>query len=176
MRAAMQAGCGATLHRHVITGSHAMSNLIQFTAFIALACCAQLVAAQAHDHAHERPTANAATAPIAGWATDAPLREGMRAIRDTVAGLGHHAMGHMSDAQAIDLSQRIDEQVKLLIANCKLDAAADAELHGIIARLLGDTAAFRGNPADPAALAGLRETLKEYPQKFDDPQWQALAD
>ena len=155
-----------------------MSKLIRFTALVTFAACAQLVSAQAHDHSqHERPTASAETvAPLAGWATDAPLREGMRAIRDTVAGLGHHAMGHMSDAQAIDLSQRIDERVKFLIANCKLDAAADAELHMIIARLLNGAAAFRKNPADPAALAGLREVLKEYPQKFDDPQWQALAD
>lgn len=120
-------------------------------------------------HAADETAGEAKPTPATGWTADAPLREGMGRIRLSVDALGHYEQGHMGADQAVEMAGNVEKDVNFLIANCKLDADADAALHGIIAKLLKGAHALKANPADMAAIAPMREAMTEYAATFDDP-------
>lgn len=133
----------------------------------------------AHTHGHDTQAAAVAEkVPAAAkrWAVDVPLQTGMGKIRTAVESLAHHEMGHLDTKQVVMLATEIDTQVQYLIANCKLDPAADNALHGIIGPLLAGAKALKDKPADAAPVAALRSVLHDYPRYFDDPTWLPLAD
>lgn len=113
--------------------------------------------------------------PRGGWTTDAPLRAGMAGIRRSVEALDHYRHGHMGPDQALVVVGNIEKDVAGIVANCKLDPAADAALHAIIARLIRSAAALRARPADLAAIEPMGEALAEYGRSFDDPAFRAPA-
>lgn len=109
------------------------------------------------------------------WATDAPLRGGMAAIRKAFDA-DHPAIhtGEETDAQYEVLAGKIEAQVNDIVRNCHLAPAADANLHFVIADLLQGVNLMRGtNPArsrhDGAAL--VHGALIAYGQYFEDPGW-----
>jgi hypothetical protein len=132
--------------------------------------------------AHEHARTGAAVANLqldAGhkWQTDATLRSGMAAIRSAFDA-EHPAIhaGKETDAQYAALAHRIQAQVSLIVANCHLPAAADANLHYVIADLLQGIAFMQGqDPArtrhDGAAL--VHGALVAYGKYFEDPDWVA---
>jgi len=137
----------------------------------AQAAAATSPAATAHD-AHQHAAAAAVperAVPAKRWATDAPLREGMGRIRKSVHALAARKPSPPSPKQATALAGDIERDVNFLIANCKLEPAADAALHGIIGKLLQGAHAVKADPADPAAIVTLRAALAEYARTFDDP-------
>ena len=83
-----------------------------------------------------------------------------------------------ADPQYAALATRIDQQVKSIVANCRLPAEADANLHLIVADLLQGISLMRGeDPArsrhDGAAL--IHGALNAYGKFFDDPAWKPDA-
>jgi hypothetical protein len=126
-------------------------------------------------HAHHAGPGPAESRPAGGWASDAPLRSGMAGIRRSVDALDHNRDGHMEPEQVLVLVESIEKDVAAIIANCKLDPAADAALHGIIAKLMQGAAALRAQPADLAAIEPMRAALEEYGRSFDDPAFRAPA-
>lgn len=137
-----------------------------------LFCLGAVAPTAAQDHAHHKD-AVAASAPMPAqrWATDAPLRTGMANIRTAVEALRHLEMGHMSRQQALAEVAMIDQSIGHIIANCKLDPAADAALHGVIAKLLHGSAGLKSDLNDASAIAELRAALLEYQRLFNDPGW-----
>lgn len=138
--------------------------------------------AVAQDHAHHAtaehastPASTATPTPAQGWATDAPLRKGMADIRGAVDALAHYAMGHMGQDQALAQATTINQSIGYMVTNCKLDPQADADLHGIIAKLAQGTAALKADPKDMAAITTLRSALEDYARLFDDPDWKTDA-
>lgn len=128
----------------------------------------------AHDHAaHGKaaPAGKSAAAPAAGWATDAPLREGMGRVRAALSDLAHHEMGHMSNDQARGFAVEIEDAVQFMFANCKLDAAPDAALHQILVPLLSSAQRLSKDPNDKPAIEAMRKAVAPYAKQFDDPQW-----
>ncbi len=110
------------------------------------------------------------------WPTDASLREGMASI-GAAFDADHPAIhaGNQTDAQYLALATRIEQQVESIVANCRLPADADANLHLVIADLLQGVALMRGEDStrsrhDGAAL--VHGALRAYGQYFDDPTWQ----
>lgn len=152
-----------------------------FTLILAGALSAQPATAQsAHEahaaHAHA-PAAAPTPAPTQRWATDAPLREGMRNIRTAVQALEHYEHGHMGIAQASSTVALIDTSVNDIFANCRLEPDADVALHGLLAQFLAGAEAVRTSQQVPVQeIAGMRSALARYPQLFDDPAWNASAD
>ena len=128
-----------------------------------------------HDHAHAGADVTA-TMQAAPWATDAPLRDGMKRVREALAELRHHEMGHMSPDQAREQAAAIEAAIASIFASCKLAPEADAALHGILAPLLAGAKRLHANPADKAAIAAMRDAVAGYAQRFDDPQWHAEPD
>lgn len=127
-------------------------------------------AKQAHAHAPPAAAAVAADgAPAAGWPTDAPLRAGMARIRQSVDALEHYRHGHMGPEQARLLATNVEGEVAFLVANCKLEPAADAALHVIIADLVRAAADLKRDPADMGPIDIMRAAVATYASSFDDP-------
>lgn len=122
---------------------------------------------------HDARAADAAVAVPADhvrWTPDAPLVEGMARVREAMTGLAHHEMGHLGESNVLVLAADIDDAIEFMFASCKLDAAPDVALHGLLARLMAGTQALRADPADAAPVAGMRAALVDYGLLFDDPE------
>lgn len=139
---------------------------------IALACCpglvvgAQVPPTPAHD---DHAALSTAPMPAQRYATDAPLREGMRRVRAALDELRHYEMGHMPEQIALERVGDIEEATRYMFANCKLAAAPDAALHGMLVPLLAAAAALKKNPQDLPAVGAMRNAVADYPRYFDDP-------
>lgn len=163
--------------------------------FVSLAACTLMACIPAgtvfaqHEHGEssqhaQHETAGAAVAQLklngtTKWATDASLREGMANIR-AAFDADHPAIhaGKQSDEAYAKLATRIDQQVKSIVANCRLPPEADANLHFVIADLLQGVSIMRGEvPAksrhDGAAM--VHQALNAYGRFFDDPTWKPDA-
>ena len=111
------------------------------------------------------------------WATDDPLRKGMTEIRTLVE--AQHAgihKGRLKPAEYAALGEKIEAQVGYVVANCKLDPKADANLHVIIEEILEGVGAMKGEEKkSPRAGAGkVVSALNEYGKYFDHPGWKRL--
>lgn len=129
-------------------------------------------AVHTHDAHHGHAAATATTAidtPAVRWTPDAPLQEGMRRLRDTVAGLEHHEKGQLEPARVQALASEVDAAVEFLFSNCKLDTDPDVALHGLLARLMAGAQALHDDPADISVVASMRAAVQDYPRLFDDP-------
>jgi hypothetical protein len=148
----------------------AMRKVLPIVLVAALGLSAPLAFAQHHEH-HPAPAANAATtdAPARRFATDAPLRKYMQAIRTKVAALEHGQHGHLDAARVATLATGIQGDVGNIVAECKLPADADAALHGIIAALAQNADKLKTDPQAAGAVASLRAALDAYAAQFDDP-------
>lgn len=155
---------------------------IMRTLTLSLAFCCALAAsgsAAAAQHGPDHATTSATdvqSAPATRWPADAALREGMRDIRLAVVALEHYEHGHMGPAQATVLAQRIEGDVRDILATCKLAPEADAALHVILARLLREAGALKADPTDVRAIEPMRDALASYARQFDDPESGATGD
>lgn len=121
-------------------------------------------------HAHEDPHNHASlaapiTAPEGGWASDAPLRQGMRAILDAVIA----AVRDGGEAKV--LATELRAQISYLFANCKLEPQADAALHGILAELLQSAQRLEAGASPTEEHDALHASLQRYGQQFQHPDW-----
>ena len=126
---------------------------------------------------HEHAAASAAAPQSTGqrWATDAPLRSGMHAVRGAVADLAHYERGHMGPEQAAQIATQIEDSIHGIIANCKLAPDADAALHRIIGPLLQQAGALKADPGNLEPIPKMRAALADYAREFDDPDFAAPA-
>lgn len=139
----------------------------------------------AHEHEHAHATGTALVGKLelnAGkpWPTDAPLRSGMAAIR-AAFDTDHPAIheGRESDAQYEALAGRIEREVNSIVANCKLPAEADAQLHYVVGDLLQGVALMRGGDPEKSrhdGAARVHGALLAYGKYFDDPGWSKKAE
>lgn len=90
------------------------------------------------------------------WETDAPLRQGMENIRSAVA------KGMKSDA----LAKQVEAEVAGIVQNCKLEPAADEQLHIVIADLLA--------AAEAKDAGRVKQALNAYGEHFDHAGWKRL--
>lgn len=110
--------------------------------------------------------------PVAKWATDAPLRTGMRGARDVVDALEHGRHGHLDPDQVRRLAAQLEGHVQDIFANCRLEPKADAALHDILLPLLTGARALATDPADMRPLASMQRAVEAYALGFDDPGFQ----
>jgi hypothetical protein len=127
-----------------------------------------------HDHQHHDVGGLTALQLDQGerWATDAPLQQGMQQIRDAFerrhAGFHDGSMSAQDYAQlAAELGQSIDH----IFAHCKLPPAADAELHKLLAAMMGARAKL--SAAESEGMHELHRALLAYPKYFEHPGWPA---
>lgn len=150
----------------VLTGALALSTAILSPAILA-----------ADVHSHGPATASAKLHLDHGrkWATDAPLRQAMTAIREAVHGAPAplHKATAKPEAYA-DLGNRIEAEVGRIVKECKLPPEADAQLHIVVAKLIAGADSMKGARDAKAGRAGLVKVdgaLKSYGKYFDHPNW-----
>lgn len=126
-------------------------------------------------HAHAQPTVGHAPALAQRWATDAPLRAGMRSLREATEALSHFEMGHLDQAGRDKAVAGIDAAIKDMIAHCKLKPEADAALHGLLVKFIAGANAARAGTFTKAELLPMQQALARYPELFDDRDWRKPA-
>lgn len=138
---------------------------------LGLTVTSQAAAPRSHDDHAAHATPAPAPVPAKRWATDAPLRAGMSRVHSALDQLRQYETGRMTASMALQHVAMIEEATRYMFANCKLPAAADAALHGMLARLLAGATALKNDPDDKTAVAAMRDAVADYPRYFDDPHW-----
>lgn len=136
-----------------------------------------LAAADAHDHGS---AGSAALELNQGrkWQTDEPLRKGMTNMRSAIAAdlkVIHANKATPQQYQA--LATKLNGEVAYIVQNCKLDPKADAELHKVIAEVMGGAEAMEGKDPHANRRAGavrVVKALNAYGKHFDHPGWRNL--
>lgn len=112
------------------------------------------------------------------WHSDAPLRQGMTAIRGAAARtLPQAHAGKASSADYDAFGDTVLAQVAYMVENCKLPAEADAQLHLILADAVAGAEAAQGKRGDAQRAAGVLQVAKAsnaYGQYFEHKGWKAL--
>lgn len=154
---------------------HALFTALAAT--VAIAAAGNTFAADPHQHAAGEPT-KLVLDHGKKWPTDEPLRKGMTEIRDAVAAK-HDAIhkGTLTPADYKTLGSAVETQVANIVAQCKLEPAADANLHLVVAELLAGADAMQGkSEATPAAgAAQVVRAVNQYGTYFNHPGWKPLV-
>jgi hypothetical protein len=133
---------------------------------------ASTAAADEHAHQHDASASLELERPPGGgnWATDAPLRQGMARIHGAMADvLPAFEKGELAPSTAIALAAEVRDQVQYLIANCKLEPAADAQLHIVIGQMLAAADALSKEPMSKDGMPRLHEAVQLYGDYFEHP-------
>lgn len=140
-----------------------------------------LAAAEIGAHRHE-PGARPSTLKLKDgkkWVTDAPLRKGMENIRAAMtAALPAIHANKLSSAKYTELATKVSSEVAGIVASCKLDPQADAQLHLIIADMLSWVEAMQGKTKTAArqtSAVKILGALEKYDAYFDHPGWKPLT-
>ncbi len=83
----------------------------------------------------------------------------------------------LTDAQYDALAAKVNDRVAYIVANCKLDKDADAQLHVVIGEMLAAAEAMQGKTRGEARREGaerLAKALNAYGRYFDHPGWKRL--
>lgn len=112
------------------------------------------------------------------WATDEPLRQGMARIRsDLEAALHDIHEGKLKAAGYKALADQVAAQIAGIVAECKLEPKADAQLHIVIAQMMEGVEAMQGKQKKIKRQAGAVTVLmaiEQYASYFDDRAFQAI--
>jgi hypothetical protein len=145
----------------------------------AVAAGGNILAAEATAHRHEAGAPHRLALDHGKkWATDESLRLGMSRVRDALATrLGGIRSGKLKPDEYAALATEVEAQVAFMVQNCKLDPAADENLHLIIAEMATGIDAIRGKPARTGPRRGAMKVVKalgDYGRYFDHPGWTGL--
>jgi hypothetical protein len=75
------------------------------------------------------------------------------------------------------LAVKVNGEVAGIVQNCKLDPEADAQLHIVIAELMGGAEAMQGKEKDVSRRAGaerVAKALNAYGKHFEHPGWKRI--
>jgi hypothetical protein len=146
-------------------------------AAFALGTGAPTLAADPHQHAAGEPS-KLVLDHGKKWATDEPLRKNMSEIRAALA--AKQAGIHNGTLATVDykaLGVLIEARVAAIVAECKLEPAADANLHLIVAELLAGADAMQGKTKKTPAAGAVQavRAANQYGSYFNHPGWKPLA-
>jgi hypothetical protein len=145
-----------------------------------LAALALPLTAPAAEHHHHSAAAPHKLELNAGqkWETDAALRKGMTAIRTAVAGAMSTAHGGKATKSTYEAdAKKVNAQLAYIVANCKLDPKADAQLHIVLGEIMSGVETLEGKtPGQPreAGLLATAQALNTYGDHFAHPGWKAI--
>ena len=131
-----------------------------------------------HAHGHDAPATLQLNAGKK-WPTDAALRQSMGNNRQSVAGaLQDIHEDRLAPAAYNALAHKIEGVVGQIVANCKLEPQADAQLHLIVAALLEGADQMAGQAKSGKRRDGAIKVigaLENYSGYFDDPLFKPIA-
>lgn len=147
---------------------------------LALSLAGTGLAAEQPGHRHEHGAAPAKLKLQDGrkWPTDAALRQGMEVIRGNMQKALPAIHGYKySPEQYGALAKTLNQEVSGIVANCKLEPKADAQLHLVIAELLAGIETMEGKTRKAKRESGaikIVAALDKYGTHFDHSGWQPL--
>ncbi len=112
------------------------------------------------------------------WETDDALRQGMAAIRETMARtLGSLHTGTFSPAQYAELAVALEGQIDGITKNCRLSPDADAQLHIVLARIMEGIEGLKADAGRDRVRGAMTVVmaLATYGGYFDHPGWQPIG-
>lgn len=151
-------------------------RLIALLASMTLGVALPVAAAESHDHQHDTP-AQLQLNQGKQWGTDASLRQAMATMRADFAGkLYAIHKGSLGKDDYAALGKSIENQVGIIISQCKLEPRADAMLHVSIAELMAAADVLQGKVAGQPTEAAHRAVvaLNNYGKHFAHPGWRAI--
>ena len=135
----------------------------------------------AHEHDAHADHGTPATLQLnAGkkWGTDEALRKSMGSIRHAVdASLHQIHENRLPPAGYGALASKVEGEVANIVANCKLEPQADAQLHLVVADLLSGAEQMAGKVKKAKRQDGAVKVigaLDKYAAFFDDPQFKPI--
>ena len=138
---------------------------------------AALAATDAHDHGKSAPHKLELNAGKK-WGTDDALRQAMSSIHKSVSQTlpaAHSGKAKVADYDAF--AKGVTAQVAYIVENCKLEPAADEQLHIIVADLMSGAEAAEGKEGDKKRASGVvkvAEAANAYGKHFDHTGWKAI--
>lgn len=160
-----------------------MTSKLQLTTLAAALASAAMLsltgpALAAGEHEHGAATHELQLNYGKKWATDEPLRKGMSEIRALLAAQDEAIhKGRLKPADYAALGAKIEGEVGAIVANCKLEPAADANLHLVLEDVIEGADAMQGKARGKTPRQGAGKVvaaLNEYGRYFDHPGWKRL--
>ncbi len=152
-----------------------LSILLSFVA--ALAVPLPAVAADHSKHADGMPHKLELNAGKK-WATDEPLRTAMSTLRQSLTGTLDQVHSGKETSASFDASAKeVTAQVSYMVANCKLEPKADAQLHILIGEMMKGAEVMEGKQPRVQKTTGLlavARAVNAYGEHFSHPGWQAI--
>ena len=112
------------------------------------------------------------------WATDVPLRKNMTEIRAALAAseAGIHK-GTLTPDDYKALGTLVEARVATIVAECKLEPAADANLHLVVADLVASADAMQGKSKTTPGAGAVQavRAVNEHGLYFNHPGWKPLG-
>lgn len=130
---------------------------------------------QAHSHEQESTHQKIQLNQGKKWPIDASLHIGMSKIKtsieESISEIHHKKF---SEAQYKALADKVDAQLAYLFKNCKLPAAADAQLHILLFDIMQASRQMQSSDNPRSGAITTIKALQKYPHYFDDKDWQVL--
>lgn len=152
-----------------------MKHRIAVATLVCIFIVAPSTTALAHAHPPTHNLTGATPVQAQRWVPDASLRAGIRKLHVNVDALRHAEAGHMSASMIRDHAAAIERAISDMFAQCRLEPAPDAALHGILVPLLSAAQSLKAYPDKLEAVAKMRAAIASYSRYFDDPGWDAAG-
>ena len=137
-----------------------------------------LAVGEAHQHAQGAGEVKLVLNQGQKWPTDAPLRQGMDSIRGALAKNVNAIHANKATPKQYDaLAAKVTSEVAGIVQNCKLEPAADEQLHLVIGELMAGAEAMEGKVKEETRRAGaerVAKALNAYGEHFDHAGWKRL--
>jgi uncharacterized membrane protein YkoI len=151
--------------------------ILAIAASFSLSVSAAALAVEGHSHGAHADTQKLTLDQGRKWATDEHLRRGMQEIRAALESA--HGTGHdreITPAQYQALGQKLEVEIGAIVSRCKLEPAADANLHVVLAELNSAASTFKRASGAEAeqALQRAATATNAYGRHFDHPGWKSL--
>ncbi len=160
-----------------MSNGHSWRSPVVGLAIFALTSFAPALAADTSAHPHEAGAHALQLDQGKKWQTDEPLRQAMAQIRDAVVA-NHDAIhaNRATVAQYQALAAKVDDRLAYIVANCKLNPQADANLHVILTDMIAGSDQMKGSDPSKRRAGALKVIagLESYPKYFDHPGWRGL--
>ena len=138
---------------------------------------AALAAADAHDHGKPAPHKLELNAGKK-WGTDDALRQAMSTIQASVSQtLPKAHSGKATPVEYDAFGKGITAQITYIVENCKLEPAADEQLHNIVADMMSGVEAAEGKQGEKKRASGVvkvAHAANAYGKHFDHAGWKTI--
>lgn len=152
---------------------------LSYTSIILLSAVAVATfPATASEHKHEHKDGKQHSMQLDDgkkWSIDASLHIGMNSIKTSMeTNISPIHYKKFTSDQYISLAGEINIHLAYLFENCKLPTKADAQLHVLLFKIMQGNEEMQSTNNKRDGAIKIIKALGQYPQYFDDKNWQAL--